>query len=59
MIWYKGFYYRALKLLLSIKENADTNKLLQLCLGKCFEDFMRGETSNTFARLLNKAEMDE
>lgn len=53
--WYKGFYYRALKSLLRVKQMANKELLLKVCLGKTFEEFLRGETSNTYARLLNKA----
>lgn len=53
--WYKGFYYRALKKLLRIKDLVNKDKILELCLGKKFEEFMMGETSNTYAILLNKA----
>lgn len=52
--WYKGFYYRALKALLRIKENANTEKLLRICLGKSFEEFLLEESSNTYSRMLNK-----
>lgn len=54
--WFEGYYYRAIKSLLGVKENAKTEKLLSTCLGMSFEDYIMKETKNTYARMLNKAD---
>lgn len=47
--WLKSFYYRSLKLILDIIDNANKDRLIELCLGSSFRDFQHKETMNTIS----------
>ena len=57
--WYRRFHYQAFKQILGIKGLVDMDKLLQLCLGKDFDAYIRIEQTNSIKRILNYAIKEE
>jgi hypothetical protein len=51
--WYESFLYTSIKELLGIKENVSKSHLLEVCLGKSFEEYIQQEQQNTISKMIN------
>jgi hypothetical protein len=59
VLWQRDSLYRSCKSLLGIKQMVKKETILELCLGKNWEDFLLAERQNTVASLLNAARAKE
>jgi hypothetical protein len=55
VLWQRDNMYRQCKALLGIKQMVKRETVLDLCLGKGWEDFLHTERQNTVTSLLNAA----
>ena len=57
--WYRRYHYQAFKKILGITDLVNSDRLLELCLGKDFESYIKQEQLNTIKRILNYAIMEK
>jgi hypothetical protein len=51
--WYESYLYASIKELLGIKENVSKSLLIEVCLGKSFEEYIQQEQQNTISKMIN------